>query len=234
MRKKLTCQYARTGRRRRDPTVPIIGRYNSEQACSRSSGPVSSGLADESQDSDTAMRKPTTPREDQINEGRRSTSSPVANRSDPGETPSGRTDGTSAVTPGLGSASGWESKPLRTPIGSELLPYIDSFLENVHPISCNNFLHPGSVCEALHRAPRLLVLAICGSSAKFMPGANNKSDGRRWVEEAKSLVMKSLDRISTLTMSAIQFLVLHEMHEANYTSAWNLAGKRLILISAHG
>jgi hypothetical protein len=58
-----------------------------------------------------------------------------------------------------------------------------------------------------------------------MPGEKNKSDGLRWVEEAKSLIMKSLDRVSTLTMSAIQFLVLHEMHQAEYTSAWNLAGK---------
>jgi hypothetical protein len=60
-----------------------------------------------------------------------------------------------------------------------------------------------------------------------MPGETNKSDGRRWVEEAKMLITKNLDRISTLTMSAIQFLALHEMHEAEYTSAWNLIGRYL-------
>ena len=229
MRKELTCQYATSGRRRRDPTVPVLDSYNSEQMALQSSDPGSRRLADDSQNLDVTTRDPA--REDRINEGQHTTSSPVANRSDAGETASGRTDDISVITPGPGSTLGWELRPLRTPTGSELLPYIDSFLENVHPISCNNFLHPGSVCEALHRAPHLLVLAICGSSAKFMSRANNQSDGRRWVDEAKSLIMKSLDGISTLTMSAIQFLVLHEMHEANYTSAWNLAGKWLILIS---
>jgi hypothetical protein len=38
------------------------------------------------------------------------------------------------------------------------------------------------------------------------------------------LITSNFDHISTLTISAVQFLVLHEMHEGEYTSAWNLVG----------
>ena len=225
IRKNLTCQYAATGRRRRDPAVPILGTSGSEQVTSESSGVVSSALIAASQDHDSTASELTNSDRGRSNEGQQSTASTVASRSEVGETTPGRSDEASALSPGQGSLLIWESQPLRTPVGPDLLPYIDSLLENVHPISCNNFLHPGSVCEALHRAPHLLVLSVCGSSAKFMPGASNKSDGRRWVQEAKDIISKNLDRVSTLTTSAIQFLVLHEMHEAEYTSAWNLVGK---------
>lgn len=221
LRKKLTCQYPTAGRRRRETAAMIPGRSGSEQSSLHSSR----GLDSASQDQESTTRNALSPIDDQIDALQQLTASPEAGRSDEGEDSHGRTDNSNAATPAPGTLLGWESPHLRTPVGPKLLPYIDSLLENVHPISCNNFLHPGSVCEALHRAPHLLVLAICGSSAKFMPGASSKSDGRRWVEEAKMLIMKNLDRVSTLTMSAIQFLVLHEMHEAEYTSAWNLAGK---------
>ena len=115
----------------------------------------------------------------------------------------------------------------RLPSGQELLPYIDSLLENVHPISCNNFLHPGYLCESLDQAPQLLLLAICASSSKFMSGPNSSGDGLRWAAEAKSLIMDNFNRVSTLTITAIQFLALHEMHGGEYTSAWNLVGMSL-------
>ena len=231
IRKKLTCQYAAIGRRRRDPTVPILSSPSSEQTASQGSGLVSRGLAGPSQGQDWAASEPANAERDRTEEGQQRTASTVASRSDAGSTTPGQTDEARPLTPDPGWRSGLESQPLRTPVGPDLLPYIDSLLENVHPISCNNFLHPGSVCEALHRAPHLLVLSVCGSSAKFMSGSNNKSDGHRWAEEAKNLISKSLDRVSTLTTSAIQFLVLHEMHEAEYTSAWNLVGEFAFMIS---
>jgi hypothetical protein len=216
VRKKITCQYAATGRRRRDPSVLISAGPRSDQSTSQSPRLVSAGA---SHDQDLAVRNLTGSRDGQSNADQQSIPSRLASLSDveeiPGRVVAGDSQGTGSVL---------DSQPLSTPVGQELLPYIDSLLENVHPISCNNFLHPGSLCEAIHRAPHLLVLAICGSSAKFMPGEDSKSNGRRWAEEAKILVMKSLDRVSTLTMSAIQFLALHEMHEAEYTSAWNLIG----------
>jgi hypothetical protein len=203
VRKKITCQYAATGRRRRNPSVLTSAGPRSDQSTSQSPRLVWAGA---SRDQDLAVRNVTKSQDGQSN-------------ADVEEIP-----GRVVVGDSQGADSVLDSQPLLTPVGQELLPYIDSLLENVHPISCNNFLHPGSLCEAIHRAPHLLVLAICGSSAKFMPGEDSKSNGRRWVEEAKILVMKSLNRVSTLTMSAIQFLALHEMHEAEYTSAWNLIG----------
>ncbi|KAI9739922.1 MAG: hypothetical protein M1818_004978 [Claussenomyces sp. TS43310] len=113
---------------------------------------------------------------------------------------------------------------LPVPRDQALLPYIDSFLENVHPICCNNFLHPGVLGEGFDKAPRLLVLAICGASSKFLPGADSHERGRRWIAEARDLAYRSLDHISSLTISAIQFLAMHDMHEAQFTSAWNLIG----------
>lgn len=121
-------------------------------------------------------------------------------------------------------ASESQSTPLPVASGQELLPYIDSLLENVHPISCNNFLHPGCLCEGLDQAPTLLLLAICGSASKFMPGSHSQRNGQKWADNAKGLIMKSLDHVSTLTISAIQFLALHDMHQGEYTSACNLVG----------
>ncbi|KAL7917185.1 hypothetical protein ACQKWADRAFT_307392 [Trichoderma austrokoningii] len=117
-----------------------------------------------------------------------------------------------------------QMRMLGIPSGQELLPYLDSLLENVHPISCNNFLHPGYLCEGLGRAPALLLLAICASSSKFLPGSSSRGNGLKWAAEARSLITSNFDHISTLTISAVQFLVLHEMHEGEYTSAWNLVG----------
>ena len=54
---------------------------------------------------------------------------------------------------------------------------------------------------------------------------NAHQDGRKWAEEAKWQIMRSLDGISSLTVSAIQFMALHEMHGAEYTAAANIAGK---------
>lgn len=220
-RRKVPCHYAAAGRRRRDPTVMTSPGSGSDQLTLPDTGQASHGPTSARRDQHSMRNF----RDDQTNDGQQSSPFALGGRSDSGETTIGQADNASTIRRRPGSTLNLESQPLRTPVGQELLPYIDSLLENVHPISCNNFLHPGSLCEALHRAPHLLVLAICGSSAKFMPGPNSKSDGQRWVEEAKSLIMKSLDRVSTLTMSAIQFLALHEMHEAQYTSAWNLIGK---------
>ena len=112
------------------------------------------------------------------------------------------------------------------PSGQLILPFLDAFLENIHPISCNNFLHPGSLCAGIHKAPELLLLAICGSAAKFMPREHSRASGLVWADQAKALIMKNTAAMSTLTISAIQFLALHEMHDGKYTSAWNLVGEK--------
>jgi hypothetical protein len=85
-------------------------------------------------------------------------------------------------------------------------------------------LHPGVLCEAFEKSPRLLLLAICGVSAKFLEDPESKAKGRSWVAEAKSMVMESLDQISTLPILALQTLAMHDIHEADITSAWNLTG----------
>lgn len=115
-----------------------------------------------------------------------------------------------------------ESPPL--PTGQELLPYLDAFLESVHPVCCNNFLHPGILGEGIHRAPRILVLAICGSSSKFLGGVEHRERGQRWIAMAKSLICQELNKATTLTISAIQFIIMHDMHEGNFTSASNFVG----------
>ena len=86
-------------------------------------------------------------------------------------------------------------------------------------------MHPGVLCEALDEAPPLLVLAICGVSAKFVKAGRSAERGRIWVAEARDMIFRSLDHVSTLTITAIQFLVMHDMHEGDFTSAWNLVGE---------
>lgn len=116
-----------------------------------------------------------------------------------------------------------ETLPL--PTGHLLQPYLDSYLSNVHPICFQNILHPGVLLEGLDKAPKLLLLAICGVSAKFRDGLEEAEKGRRWIAEAKNLVMKNLNDISTLTLVVLQTIALHDVHEAELLSAWNLTGR---------
>lgn len=111
------------------------------------------------------------------------------------------------------------------PSDADLLPYLDAFLSNVHPISCNNFLHPGCLYEKLEQAPPLLLLSICASSAKFLPepGALELQRGDRWAREARELITSSLDCESTLTVCALQFLTQHHIHLAQFKAGSNLA-----------
>lgn len=108
---------------------------------------------------------------------------------------------------------------------STLLPYIDAFLQNVHPVGCNNFLHPGVLGEALGKAPRVLVLALCGITAKFTNVNRAQKQGQLWVDEAMRLVIRGLDSISTLDVTVLQFLATHEMQEGRFMAAWNLIGE---------
>ena len=109
--------------------------------------------------------------------------------------------------------------------GSALLPYIDAFLQNVHPVGCNNFLHPGVLGEALGQAPRVLVLALCGVTSKFTNLNRSHEQGRLWIEEAGKLVIQDLGSISTLKVTVLQFLASHEMQEGRFMAAWNLVGE---------
>jgi hypothetical protein len=114
---------------------------------------------------------------------------------------------------------------LPLPSGQSLAPYLDSYLTCVHPICFQNILHPGLLSEGFEEAPRLLLLAICGASAKFLSGANEKENGRRWIAEAKYMIMRDLDTVvSTLSIVVLQTIALHDVHESNLVSAWNLTG----------
>lgn len=117
---------------------------------------------------------------------------------------------------------GFSSQP---PSGSDLLPYIDAFLQNVHSVGCNNFLHPGVLGEALEKAPRVLVLALCGVTAKFTKASRAQEQGQLWIEAARKLVLEDMNNISTLNISVLQFLATHDMQEGRFASASNLTGK---------
>lgn len=118
------------------------------------------------------------------------------------------------------------------PVGSALLPYIDAFLQNVHPVGCNNFFHPGVLGEALEKAPRVLVLGLCGVTAKFTKARHAQEQGRFWIEEARDLIIRSLDNISTLNISVLQFLATHDMQDGRFTSARNLIGKSIVILQS--
>jgi hypothetical protein len=113
---------------------------------------------------------------------------------------------------------------LPLPSGQSLAPYLDSYLTCVHPICFQNILHPGLLSEGFEEAPRPLLLAICGASAKFLGGVNEKENGRRWIAEAKFMIMRDLDTVSTLSIVVLQTIALHDVHESSLVSAWNLTG----------
>ncbi|KAE8440368.1 hypothetical protein EG329_008327 [Mollisiaceae sp. DMI_Dod_QoI] len=227
LRRNLHCQYVNAGRRRREPAIQTdtLAHPDSDQTSVPSPGAQAEPSVDSGSRNDIGtLLNQRGSQEDQNNGQAQALRSPkIASTFDPrlDDIRSGDrsqptfTDTTASGAPEI-------AKSLQAPSSQELLPYIDSFLENVHPICCKNFLHPGLLGEALDRAPRLFTLSICGTSAKFI-GASNKSKGQKWVDEAKTLVFGSLDCISTLTVSAIQFLILHEMHQGKYTSAWNMS-----------
>ncbi|KAH8797737.1 hypothetical protein F5884DRAFT_814652 [Xylogone sp. PMI_703] len=104
--------------------------------------------------------------------------------------------------------------------------YIDSYFLNMHPICINNYMHPGTLFEALDQGtvPPLLLYSLCGVSAKFLSDPDKRAIGRQWLVEARRLIFDRLDHISTLTVVALQLLVLNDIQEGNLTSAWNLLG----------
>ncbi|CZR64015.1 uncharacterized protein PAC_13912 [Phialocephala subalpina] len=215
VRRKLDCQYVTAGRRRRETTIQtsiVLAGLDSERSSVQNTGNTSSTVFDA-----TGFRNAQTNNHPQSLVSPRTASTFNPRLDDAEQEELDQTTPIDVSATG-GTVSG-DSR--QAPSGQDLLPYLDSFLENVHPICCNNFLHGGILCEALDRAPPLLVLAICGSSAKFIKTSSDVK-GQKWIDDAKTLIFRSLDRISTLTISAIQFVALHEMHQGDYTSAWNL------------
>lgn len=122
------------------------------------------------------------------------------------------------------SPANGRNENLHLPTGHDLQPYLDSYFSNVHPICFQNILHPGVLLEGVDKAPKLLLLAICGASAKFLNGPEEKENGQQWIAEAKNLIMRDLNYISTLNLIVLQTIALHDVHEADLLSAWNLTG----------
>ncbi|KAI9727387.1 MAG: hypothetical protein M1834_008458 [Cirrosporium novae-zelandiae] len=136
-------------------------------------------------------------------------------------------EGDSSIESSEVSESTLPSQSLSIPWETLLRPLVDSYLKNIHPICCNNFLHNGTFCEAVDcgKVPKLLLLVLCGVSAKFIPNRPEVHEyGRKWLAEAKACVFQSLDYISTLHVAVLQFLALNEIHEGNFARAWNLLG----------
>lgn len=105
--------------------------------------------------------------------------------------------------------------------------YIDSYFLNMHPVCINNYMHPGTLFEALNQSkvPALLLYSLCGVSAKFLDDSEKKRLGLQWVDKARKLAFERLNHVSTLTMVALQLLVLNDIQEGNLISAWNLIGR---------
>ena len=79
--------------------------------------------------------------------------------------------------------------------------------------------------EALEKAPQVLVLALCGLTAKFTKAIRAQEQGEIWIEAARKLVLEDMNRVSTLNISVLQFLATHDMQGGRFTSASNLIGK---------
>lgn len=137
-----------------------------------------------------------------------------------------KSDDTSLLQPPIGTRqSPTQLTWFPLPFGQDLAPYLESYLTCVHPICFQNILHPGILSEGFEQAPKLLLLAICGASAKFVSGKDEKTKGRKWIAEAKSIVMRDLSTVSTMNIVVLQTIALHDVHEAELLSAWNLTGR---------
>lgn len=107
--------------------------------------------------------------------------------------------------------------------GTKIRTLLDAYFHHVHPVSCNNFLHHGSVFESLDRqkAPRLLLLAVCGVSAKFSQDEAIQQSGQKWIEAAKMRLTASLDVVSMTNVALLQTLALYDIQDGNFLPAWN-------------
>ena len=109
------------------------------------------------------------------------------------------------------------------PDGDTLRLLLDAYFHSVHPVSCNNFLHHGSLMESLERgkAPQLLLLAVCGVSAKFIPDHTIQDLGRKWIETAKTRLSGALDVVSMTNVALLHTMALNHIQDGNFVPAWN-------------
>ncbi|KAL1303092.1 hypothetical protein AAFC00_006535 [Neodothiora populina] len=109
------------------------------------------------------------------------------------------------------------------PDSNTLRLLIDAYFNRVHPVSCNNFLHHGSLFETLERgtSPRLLLMAVCGISAKFQDDTMMQEQGQRWIETVKTQFASAMDVVSMTNVAILQTLALHHVQEGNFVPAWN-------------
>lgn len=109
------------------------------------------------------------------------------------------------------------------PDGQTLRLLLDAYFHSVHPVSCNNFLHHGSLFESLERgkAPELLLLAVCGVSAKFLSDHTIQDLGRKWIETAKRRFSGAIDVVSMTNVALLQTMALHNVQDGNFVPAWN-------------
>jgi len=109
------------------------------------------------------------------------------------------------------------------PHGNTLQLLLDAYFWKVHPVSCNNFLHHRSLLESLERgkAPQLLLLAVCGVSAKFLPDQTIQELGRTWLETLKMHFTGAMGVVSMTNVAILQTMALHHVQEGNFVPAWN-------------
>lgn len=110
---------------------------------------------------------------------------------------------------------------------------MDKFFSFIHPVSCNNYLHHGSLFGSLKsRTNPHLLLALCSVSAKFSDDiSNDLEQAERWANAAKAHLFTTFDTVSASNIAILQTLALREVHEGNFVPAWNLtcAAFRLVV-----
>ncbi|OJJ50086.1 hypothetical protein ASPZODRAFT_13184 [Penicilliopsis zonata CBS 506.65] len=106
---------------------------------------------------------------------------------------------------------------------SVLNNHLEAFFTRVYPCQANAFIHRASLLRDIHagRAKRALLLALCATSARFLP---DPPVGREcgWAREAKALLIL-VGETDVQTVAALLLMAKHDIHCGRFGSAWMLA-----------
>lgn len=94
--------------------------------------------------------------------------------------------------------------------------HIDAFFEYIYPVPVFSFLHRADFLSqySSKTLDPILLLAVCGASARFLPPANRATnEPKQWIERAELMAFKSLGKDAIPNIQALMILALHRSYK---------------------
>lgn len=110
---------------------------------------------------------------------------------------------------------------------SEVTTLLTAYFTHVYPVQAMSFVHRAQLFRQLEQgqAPPILVKALCGLAARYLPGADQShleggTQAAIWMQEVRVALMVDTNRFSTAKLAATLCVLQHELNCGRTISAW--------------